>query len=185
MGRLSLIRDCGANAAVEMALVLPFLLAVLFGSVELGNLFMSQHALDKQVRDGARYGARLALTDTYDCSGGPSSVFADPDAVTHIIHVTETGAVTGTGQPRWDSSYWDRNCDNEQQTVTVSVSCVPKTDIDTENTGSTGIYTGLNGDIPVVKVAAKVRYFSVLSTLGFDATNICMQAESTAAVQGL
>lgn len=185
MERRSLLRDCSGAAAVEMVLVTPLLLALLFGSVELGNLFMSQHALEKQVRDGARYAARLSLTDTYDCSGGPSTVFADPDAVTHITNVTENGAVTGTGLPRWDSSYWSRTCDDGAPAVDVSIACVAKDDIDTDNTGNTGIYTGLNGDIPVVKVTGSVKYWSVLSTLGFSATDICMKAESQAAVQGL
>ena len=185
MGRLSLIRDGSGNAAVEMALVAPLLMALLFGSVELGNLFMSEHALEKQVRDGARYAARLALNDTYSCTTDPATVFADPDASTHIINVTKTGAVSGTGFPRWDSTYWDRNCNGQTPTVAVSIRCVPKDDIDTGATGETGIYTGLDGDIPVVTVSGAVKYWSVLSRLGFNATNICLKAESEAAVQGL
>ena len=98
--------------------------------------------------------------------------------------MTETGEVSGAGQPRWDSSYWARTCGTDAKAVTVSIRCVPKTDIDTEASGSTGIYTSLDGDIPVVSVAARVRYISVLSSLGFDAANICMSAESDAAVQG-
>jgi len=50
---LDLLRTDTASAAVEMALVLPLLLALSVGSFEMGNLFMDQHALDKQVRDGA------------------------------------------------------------------------------------------------------------------------------------
>ena len=48
------LHDTRANAAVEMALVAPLLLAILFGSVELGNYFMNEHELIKAVRDGAR-----------------------------------------------------------------------------------------------------------------------------------
>src|SRR5690348_6628430 len=104
MSRLPFLRDQSASAAVEMALVTPLLLALLFGSVELGNFFMSEHALEKQVRDGARYAARLPLAAAYSC---PNVVFADAGATNNIINVTETGAVSGTGFPRWAPSIWN------------------------------------------------------------------------------
>ena len=180
---LSVFRDRDANAAVEMALVTPLLLALLFGSVELGNYFMTEHALEKQVRDGVRYASRLSLSDAYSC---PDTVFADANASSDITNVTETGAVSGTGFPRLSSAYWARTCGSDTQTVAVSVRCVAKTDIDTGGSGNSGIYTSLNGDIPVVKVSARVKYLSVLSQLGFNAaTNICLQAESESAVQGI
>lgn len=185
MRLLSLLRHRSGSAAVEMALVTPLLLALLVGSVELGNFFMTQHVLEKQVRDGARYAARLALSGTYSCSADPATVFADPDATGNVINVTETGAVTGSGFPRLGSSYWARTCGSDAQSVSVAVTCVPKDDIDTEGTGQTGIYTGLNGDIPVVTVSARVKYQSVLSTLGFSVADRCMTAESQAAVQGI
>src|SRR5690349_20339670 len=172
MRRLRFLRDQSASAAVEMALVTPILLAILFGSVEMGNFFMSEHAIEKQVRDGARYAARLPLAANYSC---PNTVFADPNATNNIINVTKTGAVSGAGFPRWDSSFWGRTCGTDTQTVTVSVSCVQKDDIDTENSGNTGIYTGLTGtDIPVVTVSARVKYLSVLGTLGIKRTNLCL-----------
>src|SRR5690348_13218463 len=183
MKRLFFIRGQSASAAVEMALVTPILLALLFGSVEMGNFFMSEHAVEKQVRDGARYAARLPLAAAYSC---PDNVFADPNATNNIINVTKTGAVSGSGFPRWDPSFWGRTCTGDAQTVTVTFSCVHKDDIDTEGSGNTGIYTGLNGtDIPVVTVSARVKYPSALGALGFKATNLCLNAESKAALQGL
>jgi hypothetical protein len=183
MKPLLLLRDRTANAAVEMALVAPLLLALMFGAVELGNYFMTEHALEKQVRDGARYAARLSLSDSYSC---PDTVFADANATSDIVNVTETGAVSGTGFPRFSSGYWARTCGNDTQAITVSVRCVSKNDIDTGGSGNSGIYASLNGDIPVVKVSARVKYLSVLSQLGFSAaTNICLQAESESAVQGI
>jgi hypothetical protein len=183
MRRLLPFRDRSGNAAVEMALVTPLLLALLFGSVEMGNFFMSEHALAKQVRDGARYAARLSLSSSYSC---PGTVFEDPNATSDIINVTETGAVSGTGFPRWRPEYWARTCGDDTQPVTVTIRCVPKSDIDTGDTGFTGVYTGLDGDIPVAKVTGRVKYQSVLSQLGFTgATNICLQADSEAAVQGI
>ena len=180
---LGLLRTDQASAAVELALVTPFLLILSFGSVELGNLFMDQHALEKQVRDGARYAARQTLSDSYSC---PTTVFKDPNAEANTINVTKTGAVSGTGNPRWPSSYWARTCTGQTATVFVDVRCVDKDEIDTGADGHTGIYSALAGtDIPVVKVSAKVKYRSVLAMVGFNATNVCLSAESEAPVQGL
>jgi len=178
----SLLRHRGGTAAAEMALVTPLLLALMFGSFELGNFFLDQHALTKQVHDGARFGARLAINSAYSC---PGAVFADANATDQITHVTKYGVVTGTGEPRWPDSYWARACDGGGQTLTVSVRCVDKADVDTGGTGFTGIYTSLSGSIPVVTVAGAVKYRSVLGSLGFGAADICMHATSEAAVQGL
>jgi len=144
---------------------------------------MDQHALEKQVRDGARYAARLTINGAYSC---PTTVFEDGSATAKIINVTETGAVTGTGTPRWPASYWSRTCAGKTETVTVNLRCVDKDQIDTASDGSTGIYTTLAGtQIPVVKVSAAVKYRSVLAMVGFNATNVCLTAESEAPVQGL
>jgi Flp pilus assembly protein TadG len=178
----ALIRARSGAAAAEMAMVAPFLLILMFGSLELGSLFMDQHALEKQVRDGARFAARLEISDDYSC---PGTVFAASDANDQIINVTKTGATTGSGNPRW-GSYWSRTCDGATQPVTVAIRCVSKDDIDTGGSGNTGIYTTLAGDdIPVVSVTAAVKYQSVFAALGFDSSNICLRAESEAPVQGL
>jgi Flp pilus assembly protein TadG len=179
-----ILRDRRAAAAAELAMVTPVLLALMFGSVELGNFFAAQHALEKQVRDGARFASRLEINSDYAC-GTPATVFQDADASTKIINVTKNGVVAGSGSPRW-TDYWDRVCTGSPQTLTVTIRCVAKTAIDTDNDGFSGIYTSLDGTtIPVVKVAGAVRYRSVLSALGFNTTDICLQAQSEAAVQGL
>jgi len=180
---LGFLRNPAGAAAAELALVMPLLLILMFGSVELSNLFMDQHALEKQVRDGARYGARLTISKSYAC---PGTVFEDTGYATKIINVTKTGAVSGTGNPRWPTSYWARTCSSGNPTVAVTLRCVDKTQIDTAGDGVTGIYSSLPGTtIPVVKVSAEVKYRSLLAMVGFNATNVCMTAESEAPVQGL
>jgi hypothetical protein len=177
-----ILGDRNASAAAEMALVTPVLLAIMFGSLELGNLFTDEHALEKQVMDGARYASRLELNAAYSC---PNTVFQDTDANTKIINVTKNGVVSGSGNPRW-TEYWTRTCPGDTQTLAVSVRCVAKNQIDTGNSGNSGIYTSLSGNnIPIVKVSGAVRYRSVLGTLGFNVANLCLRAESEAAVQGL
>lgn len=57
--------DRGA-AAVEFALVLPFLLAVVFGILEYGWIFYEQFNLAGAVRDGLRQGVTVAQTASPD-----------------------------------------------------------------------------------------------------------------------
>jgi len=55
---------------LEFALVLPFLLLLLVGTIEFGRAFYSYHILSKAVRDGARYLAtsRISSTGTVDAT---------------------------------------------------------------------------------------------------------------------
>ena len=177
-----LYREPKAAAAAELALVTPLLLALMFVSAELGNFFADQHALEKQVRDGARYASRLEFNTTYAC---PDSVFQDSDWRTKTINVTKNGAVSGAGIPRW-TAYWDRTCTGDSQTVSASIRCVNKSAVATTTNGPTGLYSSLAGTtIPVVKVSGAVEYRSVLGRLGLDLANVCLRADSEAAVQGL
>ena len=49
---------------LEMALMLPMLLVLIFGMVEFGYFFYLQHNLQAAAREGARTGAMLNATDT-------------------------------------------------------------------------------------------------------------------------
>lgn len=164
-------RDDG-TAAAEMVMVLPFLLALLFGSAEVGNYFLDEHGLVKQVRDGARYAARLPLEANYTC---PNTVSSSADTL--IKNVTRTGTVTGGGTGRFSSAYWARTCTGVAQPITVTIRCVDASDY-------SGIYSSLVGDIPVVKVSAAISYRSVLGELGLPTANLCLRAESEAPVIG-
>ena len=167
MGRFKLIRQTKGAAAAELALVTPLLLTLLFGGVELGNYFRDEHALVKQVRDGARYASRMPLEDNYPCPGT-----VDPAAQTAVANVIKTSTVDGTGTDgRFDSNYWTRTCSGTPGTVTVTIRCVDKADY-------SGIYSELAGDIPVVKVSAALKYRSVLDRLGIADPDLCIKAES-------
>ncbi|HEX6218414.1 MAG TPA: TadE/TadG family type IV pilus assembly protein [Sphingomicrobium sp.] len=181
---MSLWRAENGAAAAEMAMVFPFILILMFGALELGNLFLDEHALAKQVRDGARYASQLSLSEDFACE---SDVFeADPDSDAHddIIKVTKDGSLSDSNEARW-TTYWDRTCDDGNPTLSVNVRCVDKDEIDKDADGTTGIYTSLPGDdIPVVTVNGAVKYRSVLASIGIDATNICLRAESDVALAG-
>jgi hypothetical protein len=157
-----------------MALVLPFMLALIFGSMELGNFFLSEHALVKQVRDGARFASRLKLADGYAC---PTAVFEDPGAETLIENVTRTGSLAGGTDYRRPFAAGATACGGAADTVTVSVRCA-----DPDAYG--GVWADLDGDIPVVSVDGAVTYNSILGTLGFSDGGLCLRAQSEVPAAG-
>lgn len=171
-------RNDDAAASAEMIFVMPMLVILAFGSMELGNLFLTEHAVTKQVRDGARYASRLTVHADYACAVGDdlSTIFEDSTAGEKIVNVTQTGSVDGTGTTRFADEFWDA-CTGDDP-VKVTIRCVDKD-------AYAGIYTGLDGDIPIVMVSANVTYPSLFSTLGFNTGGLCVRAESEVAVAGI
>lgn len=169
MRRSSLLSDRSGTAAVEMALVAPFLILLMFLSVEMGNYMMTEQAVAKQVRDGARYAARRPITD-YTC---PSTIASGAD--TQIKNVTKTGSVDGTATGRFPTAFWTNACTGSDSSVSVTHRCVPKANY-------SGVWAGLGTDIPVVKVSADVPYTDLF---GISLKGLCMHASSEAPVAGL
>jgi Flp pilus assembly protein TadG len=148
---------------VEMALVAPLLVTLMFGAMELGYYFFSEHVVIKAVRDGARYASRRSFSN-YTC---PDDV--DPGVVSEIQRVTRTNQVAAGGNPRLSS--WTADA-----TVDVALRC--------DTSGTYGaFYTGMAG-VPVVVVTATVPYASILGAIGFDALNLQLQASSEVPVMG-
>ena len=175
----ALLRNDSGAAAAEMILVAPVLIVLMFAVAELGNYFLTEHAVIKQVRDGARYGSRLTLSADYSCSAGSdlSTIFENSNASTDIVNVTKTGSVDGTATGRFASGFW-ASCPGSAAPVSVTVRCV-----DEDSYG--GIYSTLDGDIPVLMISANVAYPSLFGALGFNTSALCLRAESEAAVFGL
>jgi len=174
--RFPFIRDDRGTAAAEMALVTPVLLTLMFGAFELGNYFLDEHVVTKAVRDGARYAARLPVTEYY---AGNSCVAGDyaGSKLTAIQNVTRTGSVDGTAPSRL--AYWISTYATPPSTsITISVTCKSAATYP-------GIYTTLIGDVPVVMVKADVKYRSLFQAVGFNATNIYLHAQAQSAVIGI
>lgn len=165
---LALARNNRATAAVEMVLCLPLMFGLVFGALELGYYFMTEHAVVKAVRDGARYAARRPFTDYPGCS--PSSGLRDATR-----NVTRTGQIASGGTPRFAS--WD-----DPNSIDVTATCV-----------SAGTYTGIYIDratgapvaTPVVTVKATVPYTLLTGRLGLGNVTLSLHAQSEAAVTGI
>lgn len=152
-----------ASAAVEMALVTPLLVTLMFGSFELGNYFMDSHVVAKAVRDGARYAARRAF-DQYTCSTVSSDVI---DKTRNIIRTGQVASGGTARLPGWSDS----------STISVAASC--------DATTVSGIYTGMTGGARIVTVTAAVPYNSLFNSLGFSSTTLTLRARAQAAVAGI
>lgn len=159
----ALVRSSSATAAMEMALVLPILIALLFGAFELGNYFMTEHVVVKAVRDGARFAARRPIDPDYaGCT--PSA-----DLIEATRNVTRTGIITSGGTPRFAS--W-----SDPGSIDVSATC---------STGYEGIYVTSPENAPVVTVSASVPYVPLFSQLGLGDVILSLNAHSQAAVTGI
>lgn len=181
----SLLDECGGSAAAEMALVAPMLIALMFGSFELGNYFMSEHAVAKAVRDGARFASRLPVS-TYSCPAGGADNSAGTFAggttslQTQIKNVTRTGSTDGSASPRL--SYWTST---QEATAAPSGSPITLTITCRLSTTFTGTFSGMPGNVPVITVAADVHYPSLLGQLGLSATDLRLQSQSQVPVMGI
>ena len=161
------IRNVRGTAAAEMALVLPLLLIIMFGSFEIGNYFRNEHILVKAVRDGARFAARQNFGNYSACSGP----VGDP-ILTNTRNVVKTGVVAG-GTDRLP--YWTAT------TISVTMACTTTTGGQTMS----GIYRGRTSGVPIVTVSATVPYTPVLNSFGFSGAGLNLNATQQAAVMGI
>lgn len=165
-GLKNLARCEHGAAGAEMALVIPLLSILMFGSFELGNYFYSQHVVTKAVRDGARFASRAFPIDV-NCATLPGG----PVDVTRTL--TRTGQVSG-GTARLAG--WTDD-------LSVTVSPIPNTDA---TLVGSGIYKGRLTNICTIRVTARVRYVPILKTLGLANTgDLYLNASSDAPVVGI
>lgn len=155
------IRNQSGAAAVEMALILPAALALLFVTFDGAYYMLCEQRVVKGVRNAARYAARLDLSN-YACPGGS---FTGNTAT--VQNLARTGALAGGDAmvPGWLNS-----------DVQVSVACSP---------GRGGIYDASGGNAAVVRVSTKVAYPSLMGSMGFTDQPVFIAAAAESPVVGL
>ena len=95
-------RSRGAEV-LEMALIMPILLLLIFGMIEFGWFFYLQHNLQAAAREGARTGAMLNATDT-DAVNKATAFLGAANLNAGSFAITSTTAgdtVTVTVQATW------------------------------------------------------------------------------------
>ena len=168
-------KDTGGAAAAEMAMVLPLLLVLMFGSFEMGRYFLDEHVVLKAVRDGARYASRQRFTN-FTCPAGT----VDATVAANTRNVVRYGKpVVNVGdQPRLH--YWQATTSGGQPTITVTLTC--PTSLDGTEAHS-GLYS-TSAHVPIVTVHASVAYDSLFGALGLGSGAFNLTAESQSAVMG-
>ncbi len=167
-------RNTRGTAAVEMALITPLLMALLFGGFEGGTYLWTEQKVIKSVRDGARFAGRQPFS-MYTCNT------VDSGLKTQIQNLTRTGQISGgTAKIRgWGSDPND---------VTVTVQCAGNADSCAPDSGAEyvnkGLYVDQSDGAKTVKVTAMVPYPSLFGLLGFDTSGAKVAASACAAVMG-
>ncbi|MBL0916916.1 MAG: pilus assembly protein [Sphingopyxis sp.] len=144
-----------------MALILPMLLAIMFGGFEAGAYLWAEHKVIKGVRDGARFAGRQPFA-SYSCSA-----LTNTATLAQVKNLTRTGQLTG-GTAKV-SGWTDAQ-------VNVSVSC--------NSAVNQGLYSNQAGGAIRVTVSTTVPYPSLFQTLGFDTTGAVIHSSANAAVMG-
>ncbi len=164
-----LVSDRSGASATELALALPLLLILMFGPFELGYYFLSEHVVQKSVRDAARYASRLPMANYPACT--PTT--AAEEQIRRLAKAGDPdGDVDGDGDQDQRLQGW--TADNM---TTVTVTC------DTSGT-YTGIYSDFPDGVPVVTVSATVPYPTLFGTVGLGVTALTLNAQSQSAVFG-
>lgn len=172
-----LVDDRSGAAAAEMAMVMPLLLVLMFGSFEVARYYLDEHVVLKAVRDGARYAARQGFAN-YPCTSvGSSTVNATVEANTR--NVVRFGKVTPAVGEYPRLGYWNATITGGAPSVTVNLNCVSKT-VGTET--MSGLYTG--PAVPVITVSAIVEFRPMFGALTMGDRIVRLTAESQATVMG-
>jgi len=154
------LQNYSGNAGAEFALVLPILMLLLFGGIEIGRALHDFHVVNQTVRDAGRYLSRVP----YTCSGagigscttcqssGECGVcdFVDANGNTTGDYITNAKALAMTGDTSGGSNLlaaW-----TDPSSITIEMCSI-------DNSG--GAFGGFYQDalaVPHVKVTAQVPF---------------------------
>lgn len=143
-------RESEGIASVEFVLVLPVLVLMLFGTIELGRLLVDYQLANKSVRDSIRYLSRVRdQAIAAQCPGG-GQLWPSPAptlTVTNAVNLAMTGSIATPGPGDYLLGYWD-----DPKTIKVWVDC-------TDNGANqfSGAFQGV-AYIPRLTMEAKVSF---------------------------
>lgn len=92
-----LVKDKRGIAAVEFALVLPVLLLLIFGIIEMGSAWYYRQMMVNASREGARLGALSSTTGTSDVTSHVSNILTEAGFPgSFSVSASGVGGSTGT-----------------------------------------------------------------------------------------
>ena len=148
-------------AAVEFAIILPFLMIMLFGIIEIGRALQHYHAVTKSMRDATRYLTRVEMT----CAGAGTGPLAN--YLGKAIDETNAKLLALSGSivdPPAASDYvladW-----TDPTTISGTVNCVPNV------IPYAGVYNGV-ANIPVITLTANVPFAFIWGSVFLNTNSI-------------
>lgn len=148
------------SAGAEFSLVLPLLLTVVFGSIEIGRLLHDFHVINKSVRDGTRFLSRVPVT----CDNPGTGSFTNAADLITAKNLTLTGTVdTPSASGDYLLGYW-----NDANTITYQVECIT-------NASYEGAFLG-RAYIPAITGTAVVPFTFLFGSLVVSTSSITITA---------
>ncbi len=169
------------NAGVEFALILPLLMLLLFGGIEIGRALHDFHVVNETVRDAARYLSRAPAS----CPGAGVGVgsLQDGPVFTAAQHIQRAKALAMTGSVDTASpapdllGYWNYPAD--AGSVTIRIDCIDN------NAGAfQGLYEGV-AYVPHVILTADVPFTFLFGELVAPSSSISITLSHNVASVGL
>ena len=155
-------------AAVEFAIVLPFLMIMLFGTIEISRALYHYHAVTKSIRDATRYLTRVGMT----CGGagtGPLANYLDTAA---DETVAKNLAISGdVSTPAAASDYLLAHW-TDTTTITGTVDCLINAN------QFAGVYSDM-ANIPVVTLTANVPFDFLWGTVFLSRASVTFSISHT------
>jgi Flp pilus assembly pilin Flp len=168
----SFTKNRSGASGTEFALVLPFLLLMLVGAIELGRLLHDYQVVSKGLRDGARYLARQAWTCPSAGVGvGSINVALHEDiakhlAMTGVVNPTDISAGTLPANPASGDlllGYW-----SNANSITITIDCTAKANAAITGGAFAGAYSTTGDFVPSIHMEADVPFTFIFGfwTLG-------------------
>lgn len=154
-GLHALLRSLGGAAAVEFGLVLPFLMVLCFGVIEVGRLLFHYHTVEKSVEDAVRFLARTpGPLDCDDVNTWKTRSFGSETVESAAQNLAIYGQYSPPGGTEPLLYYW-----TDPSSVTISVTCV-------DNPVSGNLpryrYPG-NARVPTIHISAQISYVPIIA----------------------
>jgi hypothetical protein len=138
-------------ASVEFAIVLPLLVLMLFGAVEIGRLLVDYQLANKSARDAVRYLSRVqdaTITDICPAGGLLWPSAAPSQSIRNAVNLAMTGSINDPAGPGdYLLGYWVN-----PETIRIQVDC---------NDNRTDIFSGAyqySESIPELTMTADVSF---------------------------
>jgi Flp pilus assembly protein TadG len=140
---------CAGTAAVEFVMILPVLVLLMLGTIDLGRLLADYQLASQGIRDAARYLSRAdPVALGIDCAAGAVDAGSAPALA--AMNLAMTGTIDGSGG--YVLGYWTDTSNLPAAGIELTVNCQ-------DNSGA--VYAGLYDTlaaVPSLRMSADISF---------------------------